>query len=99
MTSAIGSGLVFAGRSTWKSNLKTSYGTARLRNSMYPVSRWDSTRFRNSELARTPSTSGFARTYPRFFAKEDLPEPKKPEIQTPTLSFGDPGDAAIAENR
>jgi len=44
--------------------------------------------FANNALAGFPSTVRLARTYPRFFAKEDLPEPKKPEIQTPIPSVG-----------
>src|SRR5271156_6638161 len=99
MTWAIGSALVSAGRFAGKSHMKISYGTVRLRNSTDSVTRLDSTCFRKSELAVAPRTSRFARTYPRFFAKEDLPDPKKPEIQIPTLSSGDFGAAAIKEKR
>ena len=38
--------------------------------------------------AGTPSRGRFWRASPSILAKLDLPEPKKPEIQTPTPSWG-----------
>src|ERR1700722_13097104 len=98
MTPAICSALFCAGRSVGTSDTKISYGTARLRTATHSATRSDSTWFRKSELAGTPSTSRCARTYLRFFAKDDLPEPKPPEIQIPTPSLGELEAAAIIEN-
>ena len=38
----------------------------------------------------------FAAVYPRIFAKEDFPEPKKPDIQMPIPSRGEEGPSAIS---
>src|ERR1017187_9565080 len=82
--------------------MKTSYGTARLRNWTYSGTRskapFEAKCLRNNVLAGVSWTERFANTYPRFLAKDDLPEPKKPEIHTPTPSFGDVGAAAMAAN-
>ena len=41
---------------------------------------------RNANSKR--GTARFASAYPRFFAKDDLPEPQKPDTHTPTPSIG-----------
>jgi len=38
----------------------------------------------------------FATVYPSIFAKEDFPEPKKPDIQIPIPSLGAEGPSAIS---
>src|SRR5580658_4580058 len=79
--------------------MNVSYGAVRFRNSRCSATCLDPICFRKSELAEASRTSRFARTYPKFLAKVDLPQPEKPEIHTPAPGRDDFGAAAMAENK
>ena len=95
MISAIRSFCVWTAWSTWTSNMMTSVGMPAL---MESTSRRPAlVDLPLEEIGSAwPRTVRLARTYPRFLAKEDLPEPKKPETQTPTPSLGSDGASAMA---